>query len=173
MSSKNLSNAFLFLALIFICQGLLSMASAKEKNPSPKSKFQQALENAQANNVKRFKFIDRKGRQRYYEINNGIINEITKDTLSSLSPFESALNNAKKRGLTSFQFTDQKGKIRTYIISKNGTVNEKVSLDDKFSSQKRVVKKPALPRAFKSTDQKLLINQGSKKTKVNKLIFQL
>jgi len=168
MSSKNLSNIFLFLALIFICQGLLSIASAKEKNPSPKSKFQQALENAQANNAKRFKFIDRKGRERHYEINNGIINEITKNTLSSLSPFESALNNAKKRGLISFQFTDQKGKIRTYIISKNGTVNEKVSSNDKFSSQKKIViKTPSLPRVFKSTDQKLLLNQESQTAKVN------
>ena len=78
------------------------MASAKEKNPSPKSKFQQALENAQANNVKRFKFIDRKGNERYYEIKDGIINEVTKDKLSSLSPFEIALNNAKKKRINKF-----------------------------------------------------------------------
>ena len=82
MNLKNFPNVLSFLAFIFICQGLLSMVSAKEKNPSPKSKFQQALENAQANNAKRFKFIDRKGRERYYEINNGIINEITKDEIS-------------------------------------------------------------------------------------------
>ena len=39
MSSKNLSNVFLFLTLIFICQGLLSVASAKEKKKkAPKTK---------------------------------------------------------------------------------------------------------------------------------------
>lgn len=159
MISKNLSNVFLFLALIFICQGLLSVASAKEKNPSPKSKFQQALENAQANSAKRFKFIDRKGRVRHYEINNGIINEITNEKLSSLSPFESALNNAKKRGLTSFQFTDHKGNKRNYIINKNGIINEKKSSDDDFQQTKSSRLKT--PRVFKASTEEISIKKTS------------
>ena len=161
MSLKNLSNVFLFLALIFICQGLLSIASAKEKNLSPKSKFQQALENAQANNVKRFKFIDRKGEVRHYEINNGIINEITKDTSSSLSPFETALNNAKNKGLSSFQFTDRKGNKRNYVINKNGIINEKKSLDDNF--RPTASSKLKTPRVFKASTR--VIN--NKKTSIS------
>jgi hypothetical protein len=174
MNLKNFPNVLSFLAFIFICQGLLSMVSAKEKNPSPKSKFQQALENAQANNAKRFKFIDRKGRERYYEINNGIINEITKDEISSLSPFESALNNAKKRGLTSFQFTDHKGNKRNYIINKNGIINEKKSLDDNF--QQTTSSKIKTPRVFKASTgevnektsisiEKITQNKNNKATK--------
>ena len=161
MSLKNLSNIFLFLACIFICQGLLSMASAKEKNLSPKSKFQQALENAQANNAKRFKFIDRKGNERYYEIKNGIINEVTKDNLSSLSPFEIALNNAKKRGLTSFQFTDHKGKKRNYTINKNGIINEKKSLNDSFHQTASSTLKT--PRVFKASTTDI----NNKKTSIS------
>ena len=153
ISLKNLSNIFLFLTCIFICQGLLSKVSAKEKNLSPKSKFQQALENAQANNAKSFKFIDRKGRERHYEINNGIINEITRDKSSSLSPFESALNNAKKRGLTSFQFTDRKGNKRNYVINKNGIINEKKSLNDKF--QPTAISKLKTPRVFKASTENI------------------
>tara|TARA_B100001142_G_scaffold157743_1_gene158174 strand:- start:1215 stop:2798 length:1584 start_codon:yes stop_codon:yes gene_type:complete len=164
MSLKNLSNIFLFIACIFICQGLLSMASAKEKNLSPKSKFQQALENAQANNAKRFKFIDRKGKERHYEINNGVINETTKDDLSSSSPFESALNNAQKRGLTSFQFTDYKGKKRTYNIDKNGTINEIKSVEDDFRPENIA----NIPRAFKASNEEKV----NRKEKVKKVQVQ-
>ena len=167
ISLKNLSNIFLFLTCIFICQGLLSMASAKEKNLSPKSKFQQALENAQANNAKSFKFIDRKGRERHYEINNGIINEITRDKSSSLSPFESALNNAKKRGLTSFQFTDRKGNKRNYVINKNGIINEKKSLNDKF--QPTAISKLKTPRVFKASTENI---KNKKATISNEKITQ-
>ena len=163
ISLKNLSNIFLFIACIFICQGLLSMASAKEKNLSPKSKFQQALENAQANNAKRFKFIDRKGKERHYEINNGVINETTKDDLSS-SPFESALNNAKKRGLKNFQFTDYKGKKRTYNIDKNGTINEIKSVEDDFRPENIA----NIPRAFKASNEENI----NRKENIKKLQVQ-
>ena len=63
-------------------------------------------------------------------------------------------DNAKRRGLKNFQFTDQKGKIRTYTISKSGVVNEKISMNDKFSSPKSDVKKLLTPRVFKIEELK-------------------
>ena len=167
ISLKNLSNIFIFLTCIFVCQGLLSMALAKEKNLSPKSKFQQALENAQNNNAKSFKFIDRKGRERHYEINNDIINEITKDTSSSLSPFETALNNAKNKGLSSFQFTDRKGNKRNYTINKNGIINEKKSLNDTFKPT--ASSKLKTPRVFKASTENI---KNKKATISNEKITQ-
>tara|TARA_Y100000022_G_scaffold154710_1_gene136789 strand:+ start:7127 stop:8692 length:1566 start_codon:yes stop_codon:yes gene_type:complete len=164
MNFKSLSIIFL---LIVFSQGLFSMASAKEKSLHPKSKFQQALENAQTNNANRFQFIDRKGRQRYYEINNGIINEITKEELTSLSPFEFALNNAKKRGLTNFQFTDHKGNKRNYTINKDGIINEKKSLNKNF--KRKASTQPKTPRVFKASTQ----DKKNKSTKIsNKKISQ-
>ena len=168
----------LFTFLLYLLILPISEVQAKTKAPIQKSTFQIAYEKAIQNKGTSFDFIDQKGNKRMYVIEkNGAINEIKsyKDSFSqkstsekrkvkkkSLSPqssFELAWNNAIRKGLKTFQFTDQKRKIRTYVISKNGTVNEKVSLDDKFSSQKRVVKTPSLPRGFKSTDQKLLLNQ--------------
>ena len=176
----------LFTFLLYLLILPISEVQAKTKAPIQKSTFQIAYEKAIQNKGTSFDFIDQKGNKRMYVIEkNGAINEIKsyedsfsqkstsekrkvkKKSLSPQSSFELAWNNAIRKGLKTFQFTDQKRKIRTYVISKNGTVNEKVSLDDKFSSQKRVVKKPSLPRGFKSTDQKLLLNQESQTTKVN------
>ena len=152
---------------------LFSEAQARNQAPTQKSNFQVAYEKATQNKKTSFEFIDKKGRKRMYVIEkNGAINEINsyKNTFSqkdntksarpknrsvtTQSPFQLALDNAKRRGLKNFQFTDQKGKIRTYTISKSGVVNEKISMNDKFSSPKSDVKKLLTPRVFKIEELK-------------------
>ena len=141
-----------------------SDVQAKTKTPIQKSNFQIAYEEAMQSKKFSFDFIDQKGKKRMYIIDKkGAINEIqSKKVNMSQSNFDMAWDFAKKKGLNTFQFTDQKGKIRTYIISENGTVNEKISFDDKFSSQKKVAKKPSMPRSFISSDQKTAINNEQK-----------
>jgi len=159
---------------------------AKNKLPIKQSNFQLAYDNAVKNKKTTFDFIDQKGKKRMYVLDkNGAINEIKsqEDTFTqkskakinrlqkkkvlSKSPFELAWDNAKSKGLKTFQFTDHKGQKRTYIIDKNGIVNEQITFDDKFTSKKRVVKKPEVPRAFKSRDKKIGLSQETQITTKN------
>ena len=163
---KYTTSPYVYVLLSIFCYLLTPFTDvhAKTKALIQKSNFQMAYEKAMQSKKFSFDFIDQKGKKRMYVIDkNGAINEIqSKKVNMSQSNFEMAWDFAKKKGLNTFKFTDQKGKIRTYVISKNGTVNEKISFDDKFSSQKRVLKKPSIPRSFSSSDQKTAINDEQK-----------
>jgi hypothetical protein len=116
-AQNNKWNKTLILFLTLICFSF--SVDSKDKSKNLPSSFKVALDNAKKTGNKKFYFTNKRGKTRYYKINDGEISEITTNNFGQPSPYKIALDNAKKTGNKEFEFTNKHGKKRYYEIVGN------------------------------------------------------